>query len=69
MSSLPVVSGAAAIRAFERAGGRRARQKGSHVSLIKTSFRCLHRGSDRGTLKKLVRVAGLAVDEFVGLLQ
>ena len=35
MASLPVVSGLDTIRAFERAGWRRARQKGSHVSLVK----------------------------------
>jgi HicA toxin of bacterial toxin-antitoxin, len=36
MASLPVVSGSEAIRAFERAGWQRARQKGSHVSLVKS---------------------------------
>ena len=35
MASLPVVSGEAAVRAFERSGWRRARQKGSHLSLVK----------------------------------
>ena len=35
MALLPVVSGLDATRAFEGAGWRRARQKGSHVSLVK----------------------------------
>jgi predicted RNA binding protein YcfA (HicA-like mRNA interferase family) len=35
MAQLPVVSGAAAVRAFENAGWRRDRQKGSHVILVK----------------------------------
>jgi len=36
MATLPVVSGPdTTIRAFERAGWRRARRKGSHVSLVK----------------------------------
>jgi len=73
MASLPVVSGLEAIRAFERAGWRRARQKGSHVSLIKSAVNVnlsvpLHRELDRGTLRRLIRLAGLSVDEFVALL-
>ncbi len=73
MASLPVVSGLDTIRAFERAGWRRARQKGSHVSLVKVGVNVnlsvpLHRELDRGTLRKLIKLAGLSVDEFVGLL-
>ncbi|PYV15895.1 MAG: hypothetical protein DMG21_13520 [Acidobacteria bacterium] len=74
MASLPVVSGVDAIRAFERAGWRRARQKGSHVSLVKAGVNVnlsvpLHRELDRGTLRKLIKLAGLSVDEFVGFLR
>jgi len=74
MASLPVVSGEAAVRAFERAGWRRARQKGSHVSLVKPGVNVnlsvpLHRELDRGTLRKLIRLAGLSVGEFRQLLQ
>ncbi len=59
MPPLPVVSGEAAIRAFERAGWNRARQKGSHVSLVKPGVNVnlsvpLDRGLDRGTLRKLI---------------
>jgi predicted RNA binding protein YcfA (HicA-like mRNA interferase family) len=72
MASLPVVSGEAAIRAFERAGWRRARQKGSHVSMVKTGINVnlsvpLHKELDKGTLRKLIRLSGLSVDEFVAL--
>ncbi|MHC4714421.1 MAG: type II toxin-antitoxin system HicA family toxin [Planctomycetota bacterium] len=35
MGRLPVLSGAETVRAFERAGWRRDRQRGSHVILIK----------------------------------
>ena len=74
MASLPVVSGLEAIRAFEAAGWRRARQKGSHVSLVKAGVNVnlsvpLHQELDRGTLRKLIRLAGLSVDEFVGFLR
>jgi predicted RNA binding protein YcfA (HicA-like mRNA interferase family) len=62
MPPLPVVSGLEAIQAFERAGWRRARQKGSHVSLVKPAVNVnlsipLHRELDRGTLRKLKLVA------------
>ena len=72
MASLPVVSGAEAVRAFERAGWQRARQKGSHVSLVKSGVNVdlsvpLHRELDRGTLGKLIRLGGLSVDEFTAL--
>jgi predicted RNA binding protein YcfA (HicA-like mRNA interferase family) len=73
MPPLPVVSGETAIRAFERAGWRRTRQKGSHVSLTKLGMNVnlsipLHRELDRGTLRKLIRLSGLSVSDFVRLL-
>jgi predicted RNA binding protein YcfA (HicA-like mRNA interferase family) len=74
MPPLPVVSGLEAIQAFERAGWRRARQKGSHVSLVKPALNVnlsipLHRELDRGTLRKLIRLAGLSVEEFIALVR
>jgi len=36
MSKLPVCSGTDAVRAFERAGWAKARQKGSHTTLVKS---------------------------------
>ncbi|HEV2352294.1 MAG TPA: type II toxin-antitoxin system HicA family toxin [Terriglobia bacterium] len=74
MASLPVASGSDAIHAFERAGWRRARQKGGHVCLVKPGVNVnlsfpLHRELDRGTLRKLIRLAGLPVDGFIAFLQ
>ena len=74
MPTLPVISGGAAIRAFERAGWNRARQKGSHVSLTKAGVSVnlsvpLHQELDRGTLRKLIRLSGLTVQEFIDFLQ
>jgi len=70
---LPVVSGAQAVRAFERAGWVIARRKGSHVILKKPgTFHTLsvpdHDELDPGTLRALIRKAGLTVDEFSALL-
>jgi predicted RNA binding protein YcfA (HicA-like mRNA interferase family) len=74
MPPLPVASGEAAIRAFERAGWKRARQKGSHVSLVKPGVNVnlsvpLHGELDRGTLRKLIRLSGLSLEQFVALLE
>ncbi|HUO04629.1 MAG TPA: type II toxin-antitoxin system HicA family toxin [Candidatus Binataceae bacterium] len=73
MSSLPVCSGADAIRAFERDGWIKARQHGSHVTLSKPGNPAiltvpLHRELDRGLLRGLIRKAGISVEEFSRLL-
>ncbi len=70
---LPVVSGAQAVRALERAGWVTARQKGSHIILKKpATFYTLsvpnHDELDPGTLRSLIRKAGLTVEEFTALL-
>jgi predicted RNA binding protein YcfA (HicA-like mRNA interferase family) len=73
MARLPVCSGAEAIRAFERAGWIRVRQRGSHASLHKPEMRelltvPLHPTLDRGLLRSLIRKAGLSIEEFTALL-
>jgi predicted RNA binding protein YcfA (HicA-like mRNA interferase family) len=72
MSGLPILSGAKAVRAFERAGWHIARQRGSHVILLKTGHMASlsvpqHKELAPGTLRALLRAAGLTVDEFVEL--
>ncbi len=73
MPKLPVISGTEAIKAFSRAGWQVARQKGSHVQMVKEGHEAiltvpLHPELDRGTLRALIRLSGLTVEEFVGLL-
>jgi predicted RNA binding protein YcfA (HicA-like mRNA interferase family) len=73
MAELPVVSGAAAVRAFEYAGWRRDRQKGSHVILVKAGRIASlsipqHRELAPGTLRALIRAAQMTVEDFVALL-
>lgn len=70
MPPLPVISGRDARKGFERLGWRFARQVGSHMVLTKPgSWASLsipdHRELDRGTLRKLIRTAGLTVEEFI----
>jgi len=73
MARLPVISGAEAVRAFGRAGWTRDRQVGSHVILIKPGQIASlsvpqHRELAPGTLRSLIRSAGMTVEEFVALL-
>jgi predicted RNA binding protein YcfA (HicA-like mRNA interferase family) len=73
MHKLPVISGAEAVKAFERAGWRQDRQRGSHVVLLKQDHAASlsvpqHKELAPGTLRSLIRAAEMTVDEFVDLL-
>ena len=73
MSQLPVVSGAQCVKALEKAGFVVYRQRGSHITLVRTEPRAQttvpnHKELDRGTLRAIIRQAGLSVDEFIALL-
>lgn len=73
MPRLPLISGRTAVKAFTRAGWEVARQKGSHIILVKPGLPVTlsvpdHKELDVGTLRKLIRLARLTVDEFSGLL-
>lgn len=73
MSKLPVISGRKCVRALERAGFYLKRQTGSHLILRRDEpFAQVvvpdHKVLDRGTLRAIIRQAGLSVDEFVSLL-
>ena len=68
MPELPVVSGRDARRAFERLGWVFRRQTGSHMIFTRPgSMASLsipdHRELAPGTLRKLIRAAGIAVEE------
>lgn len=74
MTRLPIISGADAVRAFQTAGWAIARRKGSHVILVKRSSRAnlsvpQHKELDPGTLRGLIRDAGISTLEFVGYLR
>ena len=73
MPSLPSVSGAQVIRAFQKGGWRKDRQHGSHVILVKSCNVAslsvpLHRELAPGTLRSLIRVSGMQVHDFLQLL-
>jgi predicted RNA binding protein YcfA (HicA-like mRNA interferase family) len=73
MASLPVVSGKQAVKAFVSAGWAEDRQKGSHVILVKPGHMASlsvpqHKELAPGTLRSLIRAAGMTVDQFNALL-
>ena len=70
MSRLPVCSGQDAIRAFQKLGHQVDHRTGSHVILRHPQMRRLtvpdHRELAKGTLRALIREAGLTKEEFPG---
>jgi predicted RNA binding protein YcfA (HicA-like mRNA interferase family) len=73
MSGLPRISGRDCVKALGKAGFYFKRQEGSHIILRRDSpFTQIvvpdHKELDRGTLRAIIRQAGLSVDEFVKLL-
>jgi predicted RNA binding protein YcfA (HicA-like mRNA interferase family) len=74
VTRLPVVSGREVVRALSRIGYRLDHQTGSHLILRHDDppHRRLtvpdHRELAKGTLRSLIRQAGLTVEEFSRLL-
>jgi predicted RNA binding protein YcfA (HicA-like mRNA interferase family) len=70
---LPILSGHEVVKAFGRCGWRVARQRGSHIIMVKEgSMTTLsipdHREVGKGTLRSLIRASGLSVEEFSELV-
>ena len=74
MSILPRISGREAVSVFRKIDYEIDRQRGSHIILRNRQppYRRLvvpdHREIAKGTLRALIRQAGLTVDEFAALL-
>ena len=74
MSSLPQISGREVVRALLKIGYEKDRQKGSHIVLRQKSppHRRItvpdHKEISKGTLRAIIRQAGLTVEGFVKLL-
>ena len=70
MPALPVLSGRKAVRVFEKLGWEVARQRGSHIILVKEGEMATlsvpdHKQIAKGTLRSLIRSAGLTAEAFV----
>ncbi len=73
MGKLGNISGKEAVKAFQNAGWQRIGQVGSHVVMVKTGVRVnlsipQHKELSVGTLRALIRNAGMSVDQFLELL-
>jgi predicted RNA binding protein YcfA (HicA-like mRNA interferase family) len=69
----PVVSGAECVKALGKVGFLVYRQRGSHITMVRKlppsqTTVPNHKELDRGTLRAIIRQAGLTVDEFIGLI-
>ncbi len=72
MPTLPNLSGKGVVKAFERDGWTKVRQRGSHVVMVKDGSMVTlsvpdHKEIAKGTLRSLIRASGLTVDEFIAL--
>lgn len=72
MASLPTLSGRDVVKTFAKDGWQMARQRGSHMILVKTSHMATlsvpdHREVAKGTLRSLIRSSGLTVEAFAAL--
>lgn len=73
MVRLAGISGRDAAKAFEKAGWRRVGQVGSHVVLTKQGLRVnlsipQHKELSVGTMRALIRLSGMSVEEFLSCL-
>lgn len=73
MPHLPVISGREAVNAFGQVGWRVVRTEGSHIIMTKMENPVTlsipnHHEVKRGTLRSLIRKAGLNIEEFLSLL-
>jgi predicted RNA binding protein YcfA (HicA-like mRNA interferase family) len=72
MAVLPILSGQEVVRTFEKDGWRTARQRGSHMILVKEGSMATlsvpdHREVARGTLRSLIRASSMTVEKFASL--
>ena len=72
MPQVPKLSGRNVVKVFGRDGWSVARQRGSHIILVKDgNWATLsvpdHREVAPGTLRSLIRASGMTVGEFIAL--
>lgn len=71
MSKLPLISGDQAVKYFQKAGYQIIRQRGSHIRMRHLTDPAKqpltiprHKELGRGLIRKLLRDAGLSMEEF-----
>jgi predicted RNA binding protein YcfA (HicA-like mRNA interferase family) len=72
VTALPVISGKECVAALGKLGYRQARQRGGHVRLVCEGRSPvtipMHDTLDHGTLRSILRVVDVSVDDFIVLL-
>lgn len=73
MSKLPRISGKECVKVLSKKGFYIKRQEGSHLILRKNDpFAQVvvpnHKELDKGTLRSIIRMASLSVDDFIKLM-
>ncbi len=71
---IPLLSGREVVKIFSRLGWEIARQRGSHIILVKEGHIATlsvpdHREVARGTLRSLITRSGLNIEEFLNALK
>ncbi len=74
MTKLPVVSGKQCVKALAKVGFLFKRQEGSHMVLRREDPFCQvtvpdHKDLDRGTLRGILKQAGISPEEFQRILR
>ena len=74
MQKVPLLSGREVVKVFRRLGWEIARQRGSHIILVKEGHIATlsvpdHHEVARGTLRSLIARAGLTIEEFLNVLK
>jgi predicted RNA binding protein YcfA (HicA-like mRNA interferase family) len=74
MQKVPLLGGREVVKAFSRLGWDVARQRGSHIILVKEGNIATlsvpdHREIARGTLRSLIARANLTIEEFLNVLK
>ncbi|MBC7869454.1 MAG: type II toxin-antitoxin system HicA family toxin [Chitinophagaceae bacterium] len=74
MSRLPQVSARECVNALQRGGFKQRRQTGSHIVMQRDDPYAVavvpnHNPIGKGTLRSIIKQAGLTVDEFLALLE
>jgi predicted RNA binding protein YcfA (HicA-like mRNA interferase family) len=73
MAKLPSLGANQVVNAFETLGWSAARRRGSHIILVKEGGLATlsvpdHREVAKGTLRSLIRQAGVTIDEFLAAI-
>jgi len=74
MKKLPLLSGRKVAKVFEYLGWEIARQRSSHIILVKEGHIATlsipdHREVARGTLRSLIAKSGLTIEEFLNAMR